>query len=119
MQLKNLNYLKRDEKRIKGIYLLILKSMLFFSRNIVRPLIIMARRFLNFVNAIRTSSKHALRSRLRVVKYDTLSVTGRNLKSILLQTEVQDVRKLKACDYKIKYRNIPRNEKYYFSSREI
>ena len=34
--------------------------------------IILARRFLNFVNAIRTSTKHALRSLLEVVEYDTL-----------------------------------------------
>ena len=32
--------------------------------------------------------------------------------SILLQTEAQDVRKLKACDYKIKQRNVPRNEEF-------
>ena len=76
----------------------------------VKP--ILARRFLNFVNAIRTSTKHALRSLLKVVEYDTISVTGRNLRSILLQTEAQDVRKLKACDYKIKYRNVPRNEEF-------
>ena len=76
----------------------------------VKP--ILARRFLNFVNAIRTSTKHALRSLLKVVEYDTMSVTGRNLRSILLQTEAQDVRKLKACDYKIKYRKIPRNEEF-------
>ena len=41
-----------------------------------------------------------------------LSVTGRNLRSILLQTEVQDVRELKACHYEIKYRNVPRNEEF-------
>ena len=73
---------------------------------------ILARRFLNFVNAIRNSSKQALRSLLKVVEYDTQSVTGRNLRSILLETEVQDVRNLKGVDYNIKYRNVPRNEEY-------
>jgi hypothetical protein len=47
-----------------------------------------------------------------VVDYDTQSITGRNLISILLKTEVHDVRNLKGVDYNIKYRNVPRNEEY-------
>jgi hypothetical protein len=68
--------------------------------------------FLNFVQAIRTSKKQALRRLLRVVECDTLSVTGRNLRSILLQTEVQNVRNLKASDIIEKYRTPPRSEEY-------
>ena len=73
---------------------------------------LLAKRFLNFVQAIRTSKKKVLGKLLRVVEFDTLSVTGRNLRSILLQTEVHDVRKLKPCDIKEKYRKPPMGEEY-------
>ena len=53
-----------------------------------------------------------MRNLLRVVEFDTQSVTGRNLRSILLQTDVQDVRNLKPDDVKVKYRDVPRDEKY-------
>jgi hypothetical protein len=65
---------------------------------------LLAKRFLNFINSIRKSKKHALRSLLRVIEYDTLSVTGRNLRQIMLQTDVQDVKILKPSDVKTKYR---------------
>ena len=45
---------------------------------------LLARRFVSFVQAIRTSKKNVLRSLLRVVECDNQSVTGRNLRSILL-----------------------------------
>ena len=73
---------------------------------------LLARRFLSFVQAMRTSKKTVLRNLLRVVEFDTQSVTGRNLRSILLQTDVQDVRNLRPDDVKGKYRDVPRNEKY-------
>ena len=49
---------------------------------------------------------------LRVVEYDTRSVTGRNLRKILLRTNQDDVRKLKPSDYTAKYRDIPTEEEY-------
>ena len=73
---------------------------------------LLARRFLNFIHAIRTSKKHALRSLLKVVEFDTLSVTGSNLRRIMLKTDIQDVRRLKPSDVRVKYRNLPENEKY-------
>ena len=73
---------------------------------------LLARRFLSFVQAIRTSKMNVLRNLLRVVEFDTQSVTSRNLRSILLQTDVQDVRNLRPDDVKGKYRDVPRNEKY-------
>ena len=63
-------------------------------------------------HAIRTSKKHALRSLQKVAEYDTLSVTGSNLRRIMLKTDIQDVRRLKPNDVKVKYRNLPENEKY-------
>ena len=65
---------------------------------------LLAKRFLNFIHAIRTSKKHALRSLLKVVEYDTLSVTGSNLRRIMLKTDIQDMRRLKPSDVKVKYR---------------
>ena len=59
---------------------------------------LLARRFLNFIHAIRTSKKHALRSLLKVVEYDTLSVTDSNLRRIMLETDRHDVRRLQPSD---------------------
>ena len=73
---------------------------------------LLARRFLSFIHTIRTSKKKVLRHLLRVVEFDTQSVTGRNLRSIILQTAVQDIRKLRPDDVKVKYSDVPRNEKY-------
>ena len=70
------------------------------------------RRFLSFVQAIRTSKTNVLRSLLRVVECDTQSVSGRNLRSILLRTAVKDFRKLRPDDVKVKYRDVPRKEEY-------
>ena len=73
---------------------------------------ILAKRFLNFIQAIRTSSKQVLRELLKVVEYDTQSVTCKNLQNILLKTEVHDVRLLKPNDYNEKYRGVPSNDVY-------
>ena len=73
---------------------------------------ILARRSLIFIQAVRGGKKKALRDLLKVVELDTQSVTGRNLRNILIQTDVHDVRKLEASDYKVKYRTVPSNEEY-------
>ena len=41
-----------------------------------------------------------------------MSVTGRNLRHILLQTSIFHIRKLKSRDITAKYRDIPRGEEY-------
>ena len=69
----------------------------------------MARRFLSFIQSIRASKKQALRNLLRVVEFDTRSVTGRNLRTILLETSVLDVRSLKPADVTTRYSDIPMN----------
>lgn len=73
---------------------------------------ILAKRFINFIASIRSSKKQALKDLLKVVEYDTLSVTGRNLRIILQQTHVQDVRSLRPGDVSFKYRDVPENEQY-------
>ena len=47
-----------------------------------------------------------------MVEYDTRTVTGRNLRNILLRTNQDDVRQLKPSDYIAKYRDIPTEEEY-------
>ena len=47
-----------------------------------------------------------------MVEYDTQSVTGKNLRNILIKTEVHDVRLLKPNDYNEKYREVPSNNMY-------
>ena len=73
---------------------------------------VLARRYLSFILYIRSSKKKALRKVLKVAEYDTGSVTGKNLRNILLQTTKDDVRKLKPSDYSVKYRDIPIHEEY-------
>ena len=73
---------------------------------------ILARRFLTFVQSIRVSNKKPLRELLRVLEYDTMSVTGGNLRQILIHTNIDDVRNLKPCDVTEKYKVIPSGEEY-------
>ena len=73
---------------------------------------LLTRRFLSFIQSIRSSKKEALREVLRVVEYDTNSVTGRNLRNILLKTNQDNVRNLKPSDYRAKYRDVPVDEEY-------
>ena len=75
----------------------------------------MTRRFLSFIQALRNSKKGVLRHILRLVEYDTLSVTGRNLRTILLKTGMHDIRSLKPNDYNLKYGEVPVNEEYRVS----
>ena len=75
---------------------------------------LMARRFLNFVSMIRTSKKVALRSLLKVIETDVRSVTGHNLRTIMLKSDspVHHVENLKPDDITFKYREIPVGEQF-------
>ena len=73
---------------------------------------ILSKRFLNFIQSIRSSQKQALKDMLKVVEHDTLSVTGMNLRTILLQTQGHSVQDLRPSDANIKYRDIPAMEEY-------
>ena len=72
----------------------------------------MARRFLNFVNMIRKSKKVALKSLLKVVESDTKSVTGDNLRCILLKSKATHVYKWTPKDANFKYREVPDGEQF-------
>ena len=74
--------------------------------------ILIARRFISFVNKIRSSKKIALRSLLHSIENDVRSVTGHNLRSILLQTNVNIINYLKPTDFKSNYKDVPEGEEF-------
>ena len=73
---------------------------------------LMSSRFLSFVQAIRRSKKIAIRKLLKVIEYDTRSVTGHNLRSLLLQSNVPEIQKLKASDGKAAYRSMSEEDQF-------
>ena len=73
---------------------------------------LMARRFLNFVQSIRRSKKIAIRNLLKSIEFDTRSVTGQNLRNLLLQSNVLDIQKLKGSDVTTEYRSISEEDKF-------
>jgi hypothetical protein len=62
----------------------------------------------------RTSKKVALRSLLKVIESDVRSVTGHNLRAIMMRSDspVHHVQNLKPDDVTFKYREIPVGEQY-------
>ena len=73
---------------------------------------LMARRFLNFVQSIRRSKKIAIRNLLKSIEFDTRSVTGQNLRNLLLQSNVLDIQKLKGSDVTSEYRSISEEDQF-------
>ena len=77
---------------------------------------ILINRFLNFIRQIEKSKKCAIKKVLKTIKYDTQSVTGKNLKEIMFLVEKNDV-----CDLipenamKIAYKKIPESEEWRVS----
>ena len=64
-----------------------------------KPLrITLAQRYLTFVKKLRSSEKAVLRHTIRLVENDTRTVTGRNLRNILLMTDRPDVQHLRPSD---------------------
>ena len=73
---------------------------------------LIASRFLGFVSSIRNSKKVALRNLLKVLEHDSRSVTGRNLRRLLLQCDENDVRNLTPNHGIHEFRVTPEDEKY-------
>ena len=59
---------------------------------------VLIKRFLNFVKAIKSSSKFILRNLLNLISKDVRSITGSNLRKILLLVNKGDVNELKPAD---------------------
>ena len=58
------------------------------------------KRFVNFIESIRSSKKSTLRNMLSTVKYDCRSTTGRNLRNIMLRVNKTNIDKVTADDLK-------------------
>ena len=72
---------------------------------------VLIKRFLNFIDQIRNSKKVALKSVLELVIKDARSVTGKNMRNILLLTDKVKVNEITPEDIsKIKYRVVPEEE---------
>ena len=70
-------------------------------------------RFLSFLNQARNSGKIVPKELLKVIQYDTKSVTGNNIRNILRLTgkiEIQDVKKQDI--FNIEYFAVPEGEKW-------
>ena len=70
------------------------------------------KRFLSFVQSIRGSKKVCLRDLLRVVEHDTRSVTGHNLRTLMLKSNVNDIRALRPEHAVRNYKEVPLDEEY-------
>ena len=70
------------------------------------------RRFLSFIQSIRSSKKLCLRELLKVVEYDTRSVTGHNLRTLMLRENVHDIKGLRSEHVSRCYKEVPSNEEY-------
>ena len=74
---------------------------------------ILIKRFLTFLNQIRTSNKNATKFLLETIISDTRSTTGSNLRNILLQTDKADVRQLVPADaYQVKYHSMAPDDEW-------
>ena len=69
-------------------------------------------RFLSFIQSIRNSKKFCLRNLLRSVEHDTRSVTGNNLRRLMLESGTFDIRNLRPKDAEIGYFCVPEKEEY-------
>ena len=70
-------------------------------------------RFLGFIGQVRASKKTIPRLLLNHIGHDVMSITGKNLRNILLQTDKRDVDELGKSDVRsIKYFEIDNEEKW-------
>ena len=69
-------------------------------------------RFLSFIQSIRNSKKLCLRNLLRSIEYDTRSVTGNNLRRLMLESGMFEIRNLRPKDAEITYFGVPKSEEY-------
>ena len=69
-------------------------------------------RFLGFISRIRRSKKVALRSMLKTIEYATRSITGGNLRKLLIQSDEWDIKNLKPINGMNDYRVTPEGVEY-------
>ena len=77
---------------------------------------VMMKRFLNFVQQIKKSSKKASKFLLESIQHDARSITGSNLRNILLKTDKTSIQDLVPNDtLNIEYHPIQEDEKWKVS----
>ena len=92
-------------------------------RNLIEPLsgilhlkTILIKRFLAFIMQIKKSNKKAAKFLLESIQFDTNSVTGSNLRNILLLTDKADIQDLLPADLSnLKYHPIQNEDKWKVS----
>ena len=92
-------------------------------RNLIEPLsgilhlkTILIKRFLAFMMQIKKSNKKAAKFLLESIQFDTNSVTGSNLRNILLLTDKADIQDLLPADLSnLKYHPIQNEDKWKVS----
>ena len=74
------------------------------------------KRYLNFIGQIKKSSKVALKNMFNTIKHDCLSVTGSNLRNIMLLVGKSNIEDLCPEDHNlVKYNEIPEEETWRVS----
>ena len=87
-------------------------------RSLIEPLsdvkhvkFLLMKRFLSFLSQIKNSDKTAPKVLLECIKHDTRSITGSNLRNILLLTNKYNINDLAVCDIeKMKYHELSEND---------
>ena len=75
------------------------------------PLLTLISRFLGFISQIENSQKILPKSLLQLIRHDCRSVTGSNLRNILLMTDKDDVTKVTQTDINnMIYMPVPEHE---------
>ena len=74
---------------------------------------LLVKRFVSFIKQIESSDKIAAKDLLRVIRNDTMSVTGNNLRLVLLSLDRWSLKEVHSNDIdKLWYYDIPDNEKW-------
>ena len=74
---------------------------------------VLIQRFMSFLNQIEKSSKYAPKQLLQNIKRDTRSVTGSNIRNILLHTEKDSIEEVTASEIdKLKYHELNKEENW-------
>ena len=118
------NLFSREAEMLENSFNLSIKSMFDIPRESHRYFIegltqkphlkaTLIKRFLSFTNQIMESSKIALKNLFDIVKDDTQSVTGNNLRKTMLLLNKASIEDLKPNDTnEIEYRQIPETERW-------
>ena len=78
------------------------------------------KRFLNFIESIKSSKKIALKNLFRCIKDDCRSITGRNLVNIAHLVNIVNIDDLVPSDsLKIQYNEIPKEEEWRLSMVDV